>query len=186
MSTLPGYLCSPPLATTPEYNLASCARRIWPPPLCRDCCSRTTLTSIPLPHPSVPCPEYRQYQLPQLRHQDQGCPGICARPHWPPLPSMTGLAALAVFGLHCYAAITAVGHHCPKSPPATIRVFRARSGDSISCALPGALNFNASTCAPCELRHEAVACSSVLAPAPPCCRIPSPHQLRAPLQLARP
>ena len=24
MSTLPGYLCSPPLATTPEYNLASC------------------------------------------------------------------------------------------------------------------------------------------------------------------
>ena len=186
MSTLPGYPCSPPLATTPENNLASCARRSWPPPLCHDCCSRTTLTSIPLPHPSDPCPECRQNQLPQLTHQDQGCPGICARPHWPPLPSKTELAALAVIGLHCYAAITAVGQHCPKSPPATIRVFRARSDDSFSCALPGDLSFNASACAPCEPRHEAVACSSGLAPAPHCCRIPPPHQLRAPLQLARP
>ena len=91
-ASLPGYLCSPPLATTPEYNLASCARRSWPPPLCRECCGQTTLTSIPLPHPSVPCPKYRQYRPPRLKHQGQGCPGICARPHWPPLPSMNGLA----------------------------------------------------------------------------------------------
>ena len=116
-SRLPGNLCSPSLATTPEYDWASCARRNRPPLLCRNYCSQTTL---------------------------------------------------------------------PQVPPAPIRVVRARSDDNISCALPGALNFNASTCAPCELRHEAVACSSVLAPAPPCCRIPSPHQLRAPLQLARP
>ena len=75
------------------------------------------MTSIPLPHPSVPCPGYRQNRLPRLKHQGQCCPGICARPHWPPLPSMSGLAALAVDGLRCYAAPTAVGQHCPSSPP---------------------------------------------------------------------
>ena len=106
--TLPRYRCSPPLATTLEYIMASCARRSWPPPLCHDCCGQTTLTAIPLPHPSIPCPEYRQYRLPRLGPQAQGCPGICARPHWPPLPSMSELAALAVVGLRRYATITAV------------------------------------------------------------------------------